>query len=483
MNKIGQVISYHVNVVCRQLAQFLFGSIYLVRISPRLSLFAGFGILLVGIISNIYGKFNRDCAERVQDTFAKATIVAETSFRISETIRMLDGRQTQSRAYEKAQRKALDVEEVQAWGYGTHKFFSDTIQGILHGGLLFLCWRVGRANGLPASQLTTFLFYTNFVLESSNEVGDQWAKIQGAVGASQSVFGLLQRNPKLLDSGEMSVIPKAQVSAVNGGTTAAPVLSVQNVTLQYDAMEHPALQNVDIDFYPGDRVAIVGRSGSGKSSLLRSLLRFYDPSEGVVAYKGNDLKTLSRQQLASVLTMVPQEPALFPLTLLENVLYGLPKDKGGYSVALQDRATEALIKAGLNVTEIPVTTRIGDGGRTLSGGQRQRVAIARALVREANVLILDEPTAALDSSTEQQVIQTLRTLMERKNTSIESVVMVTHRLGVIESLGVNRVIVMDQGRIVESGHPDFLLKNPSGAFSRLAAEQGIAARIESGNAR
>jgi hypothetical protein len=179
VNKIGQVISYHVNVVCRQLAQFIFGSIYLIRISPRLSLFAGLGIVLVAICSAIYGKFNRDCAMTVQDTFANATSVAETSFRLSETIRLLNGRRSQSKSYETAQRSALQVEEIQAWGYGTHKVVSDTLQAVLHGALLFLCWSYGRTTGLPADRLTTFLFYTHFVLESSNEVGDQWAKIQG----------------------------------------------------------------------------------------------------------------------------------------------------------------------------------------------------------------------------------------------------------------------------------------------------------------
>jgi ABC-type multidrug transport system fused ATPase/permease subunit len=270
-------------------------------------------------------------------------------------------------------------------------------------------------------------------------------------------------------------------STTAAASTAAAVLSLSNVTLQYQAMDHPALSDVNVDFYPGDRVAIVGRSGSGKSSLLRTLLRFYDPTVGRVSYRGIDLTELSRRQLSSVLTMVPQEPALFPLTLLDNVLYGIEKDDAihdTYGPEWQDRARIALEHAGLDLAEIPLDTRIGDGGRALSGGQKQRVAIARALVRQdaadsaaETILILDEPTAALDSATEQQVIATLRDLMDRQKDLC--VIMVTHRLNIIQALGVNRVLVMDQGRIVESGRPADLLADAKGIYSRLAVEQGI----------
>jgi ABC-type multidrug transport system fused ATPase/permease subunit len=258
------------------------------------------------------------------------------------------------------------------------------------------------------------------------------------------------------------------------------------VTLQYEAMDQPALRDINVNFYPGDRVAIVGRSGSGKSSLLRTLLRFYDPTTGQVAYRGTPLTALSRRELSSVLTMVPQEPSLFPLSLLDNVLYGIDKDdlvNDTYSPAWQDRARVALAEAGLSIAEIPLDSRIGDGGRTLSGGQRQRVAIARALVRQKHpssssssaagetILILDEPTAALDSATEQQVIGTLRGLMDQH--ADLCVIMVTHRLNIIQLLGVNRVLVMDQGLIVESGRPEDLLANPNGIYNRLAVEQGM----------
>lgn len=482
VNKIGMVISYHVNVVCRQLAQFIFGSAYLIRISPKLSLWTFAGIGLVAWLSAIYGAFNRVLAQRVQDTFADATAVAETSFSMSETIRAFDGVAVESNKYETAQSKALDLEETQAWGYGTHKFVSDTLQGILQVLLLFACWSIGRTGGLPAAQLTTFMFYTNFVLESSNEVGDQWAKIQGAIGASTSVFDLIRRVPSVRDPPMKLALPSVDHSVKHlNGSELTPIINIHNMTLKYSAMDLPALDCIDLKIDEGDRVAIVGRSGSGKSSMLRAILRFYDPTFGSIQLERTLLTEMSRKDIASKVSIVSQEPSLFPMSLMENILYGIEKDavdpKTGeqcYSDAYRERTSKSLELAGLpvqpgNDLNLSLDTRVGDGGRSLSGGQRQRVAIARALIRHPEVLLLDEPTAALDSQSERAVVEALLRAMERS----KSMVMVTHRLGVVRSLNVNRVVVMEKGRIVETGHPEELLCKENGWFASLAREQGI----------
>jgi ABC-type multidrug transport system fused ATPase/permease subunit len=495
VNKIGMVISYHVNVVCRQLAQFVFGSVYLIRISPMLSLWTFGGILMVAYVSAVYGAFNRKLAERVQDTFADATAVAETSFSMSETIRAFDGVKIDSLKFQDAQNRALALEETQAWGYGFHKFVSDTLQSILQVLLLFACWRMGTVNGLPAAQLTTFMFYTNFVLESSNEVGDQWAKIQGAIGASSSVFDLIRRVPEVRDpplilessEKENGVISLSTTTKnnINGHDRQTPIIEMKDVRLLYGAMDVPALNGVHLNFYPGDRVAIVGRSGSGKSSMLRVILRFYDPTSGTIALDGKLLSDMSRRELASKISVVEQEPQLFPASLIDNVLYGLDKDaidpatnEPCYSADWRQKTLLCLRIAGLDIQpgndlNLELDTRVGDGGRSLSGGQRQRVAIARALIRNPYVLLLDEPTAALDSESEKKVILALKSAMEHA----ESMVMVTHRLGVIRQLEVNRVIVMEKGEVVEEGHPEELLKQ-DGLYARLAREQGITSEKE-----
>jgi ABC-type multidrug transport system fused ATPase/permease subunit len=485
VNKIGQVISYHINVVLRQFAQFVFGSIYLLRISPRLSMYAFAGILLVAYLSAVYGDFARDLAEKVQDTFANATAVAETSFTMSETIRAFDGVDIESDKFEASQYTALELEEVQAWAYGTHKFLSDTLQDFLQVALLVACWTVGKAGGLPAKDLTTFMFYTGFVLESSNEVGDQWAKIQQAIGASRSVFDLIKRVPAIHDPPSSSTTSSTNNVASDHetfeATTPKPVIAMKNVTIEYDAMERPALSGINTNIYSGDRVALVGKSGSGKSSMLRTMLRFYDPSTGMVELDGEDLRNLTRSETASHVSLVEQEPHVFPMSLMENVLYGIDKDdidpdtgSATYNLRWRTLVSDCLKLAGLNVAPgnelgLELDTRIGEGGRSLSGGQRQRVAIARAIIRSPQVLLLDEPTAALDSESEKMVVQSLQMAMQQT----KSMVMVTHRLSVVRSLDVNRVVVLDKGKIVEEGHPEDLLQDEDSLYAGLAREQGI----------
>ena len=490
VNKIGMVISYHVNVVLRQFAQFLFGSVYLIAISPRLSVFAFVGIAVVAWVSAVYGAFNRELSQKVQDTYADATAVAETSFSMTETVRAFDGVHAESERYEYAQSRALETEEVQAWGYGTHKFISDTLQGIMQVILLYACWRIGRAGGLAASQLTTFIFYTNFVLESSNEVGDQWAKIQGAVGASSSVFDLIRRVPAVRDPPNkakehaaeeyvtdlVSVEEEWDACEMSEESKPRPMIEMVNMTVKYESMDVPAINGINLQINPGDRVAIVGRSGSGKSSMLRTILRFYDPSQGVVKLNGVPLTELSRHELSRKLGVVAQEPSLFPLTLMENVLYGIEKDdvdpvsgEPCYSKEYGSKVSKFLELAGLpihpgNDLKLSLDTRVGEGGRSLSGGQRQRVAIARALIRSPQVLLLDEPTAALDSQSEKIVVDALDRAIQG---NCQCIIMVTHRLGVIRRLGVNRVIVMEHGKIAEQGHPEDLLRIPNGMYTNL----------------
>lgn len=496
----------------RQLAQLIFGSIFLIRIEPKLAIAAFAGIILVAIVSMLYGDFTRVLAEKVQELFAVSSAIAESktiktltttffascislnvtnslfsctaSFSMSETVRAFDGLQTETKKYEASQYDALQLEEVQAWAYGSHKFISDTLQAALQGMLLYCCWKIGRLGVLPAAKLTSFMFYTNFVLESSNEVGDQWAKIQGAVGASTNVFDLISRVPSVNDPEEINNLlleVQGVHKVINNPKNDNTVIKMEDMTVKYSTMERAALSNINLEFVENDRVALVGRSGSGKTSMLRTILRFYDPSEGTCKLEGHNLKEMTRSEIASRIVVVEQEPHLFPMSLLDNVLYGVEKDcidsetgDESYSEEYRSDVAEALSLAGLPITgdnndlKLSLDTRVGDGGRTLSGGQRQRVAIARALVRYPSVLLLDEPTAALDSKSEKLVVDALNKATERTRCML----MVTHRLGVVRSLGVNKVVVLEAGEIVEMGHPEDLLRS-GGVYSQLAAEQGI----------
>jgi ABC-type multidrug transport system fused ATPase/permease subunit len=215
--------------------------------------------------------------------------------------------------------------------------------------------------------------------------------------------------------------------------------------------------------------------------MLRAILRFYDPSSGSCNLNGKSVKEMTRKEIAQTVAVVEQEPHLFPMSLIENVLYGVEKDavdpetgEPCYSEEYREMVTKSLRKAGLGIEKnndlnLELDTRVGEGGRALSGGQRQRVTIARALIRKPQVLLLDEPTAALDSESERKVVKALKKAMEETS----CMAMVTHRLGVVRSLGVNRVVVLERGKIVESGDPEVLLRDKTSRYARMALEQGI----------
>lgn len=406
VHKIGNVISLHVNVILRQSAQFIFGSVYLLKLSPRLSFFAFGGIALVLLVSAIYGDFSRGLAEMSQEKIAEASAVAETSFTMSETVRAFDGVDTETHKYEIAQGAALNCEEIQAWAYGTHKFISDNLEAGLLGGLLFACYLIGRTGQMPLSTLTTFMFYVKFVLESSNEVGDQWAKVQSAVGATSNVFGLIRRIPAIHDPIQ-SQISSSQTNTENyenvtikNEEECLPIIDMDHMSVTYGEMNTPALNNVDLKIYPGDRVAIVGRSGSGKSSMLRTVLRFYDPSFGACKLDGTSLTEYTRKQISKHISVVEQEPHLFPMTLIENILYGIEKDSVDeetkeecYGEDWRNSVSEALKASGLpvggdNDLGLELDTRVGEGGRTLSGGQRQVCNLHKHKKNDTSCLLL-----------------------------------------------------------------------------------------------
>ena len=181
---------------------------------------------------------------------------------MSETVRAFDGVHCEMMKYELLQMRALELEEVQAWAYGMHKIVSDFLEVLLRGGLLSACWKLGRSSGLLIYKLMTFMFYVNFVLDSSNEMGDQWAKIQSAISASSNVFDSICRVPSIRDPVREAPEASATVQAADVVEESRPILEMSNMTVTYGTMEAPALNSINLNIYEGDRVAIVGRSGS-----------------------------------------------------------------------------------------------------------------------------------------------------------------------------------------------------------------------------
>jgi ATP-binding cassette subfamily B protein/subfamily B ATP-binding cassette protein MsbA len=239
---------------------------------------------------------------------------------------------------------------------------------------------------------------------------------------------------------------------------------LENITFGYEA-DRPVLQHVSLEACPGQTIALVGRTGAGKSTLVSLLPRFFDPQEGQVTFDGIDLRELKLAELRRQISIVLQEPFLMPLSVADNISYGCP---GASREEIIKAAAAAQADEFIRCLPEGYDTVIGERGTRISGGERQRLSIARALLKDAPVLILDEPTSALDAKTEASLIEAFQRLMKGRTTFI-----IAHRLSTVRHA--DRIALLDHGRLVESGSHEELVER-GGLYQQFYNHQFPAAR-------
>jgi ATP-binding cassette subfamily B protein len=307
------------------------------------------------------------------------------------------------------------------------------------------------AGRLSGGQLSAFVFYALLVAGSVGALSEVAGDLLRAAGATERLLELLNTEPLI----SAPAVPVGLPEPARGQ------LELDKVTFRYPSRpDSPALSELSLTLKPGQKVALVGPSGAGKSTLLQLLLRFYDPAAGVIRFDGVDIREADPQQLRQRMALVPQDPVIFGADAWENIGYGMP----GVNDEDLRRAAEAAHAAEF-LDQLPqgFDTFLGERGIRLSGGQRQRIAIARAILRDPAVLLLDEATSSLDAESERLVQDALEQLMRDRTTLI-----IAHRLATVRK--VDRILVMDDGRIVASGRHDELVTG-HGLYARLAALQ------------
>jgi ATP-binding cassette, subfamily B, bacterial len=335
--------------------------------------------------------------------------------------------------------------------YSWQTLYSAAVNVVIAAGTALVIYAGARAvisGRLSVGQLIVFISYLAQLYTPISQITQSWGLIAGARVGARRVFEILDTEADLVD-GSRSFPPE--------GTRGAVAWSQVSFGYRPDS---PVLTGIDLAVPAGSRIALVGPTGVGKSTLLALLPRFFDPSEGIVKIDGVDVREYRLKSLRSQITMVLQPPLIFPMTVRDNIAYGRP---GASDSEIEEAARLARIHDLIESLPEAYDTVIGESGVSLSEGEKQRVTIARALLRDASILILDEPTSALDVTTEALVIAGIERLMEGRTTFI-----IAHRLSTVQRC--DKIVVLHGGGIAEQGTLSELLRR-DGVFAEYYRTQ------------
>ena len=388
-------------------------------------------VLIVTVVSRRY----RTISKRIQGTMGSVTGAVEESVGANREVRIYGGQKREAERFEQvtehSKRLNLKVSVTSAFSSATIQ----TAAAFALALLVYLGTRPDVIDSISPGVFITVLTSMGGMLPSLKRLTGVQASVQRGVAACEDLFGIIDMPPEV-DAGTR-VLERTRGDIV-----------FEDVRLTYPRNDFEALRGVDLYCRPGTVTALVGRSGSGKSSLVSLLPRFYEPTAGAIALDGLDYAGYTLASLRKQIAWVGQSVVLFDGTVAENIAYGELEGASEKDIVAAAEAANAMEF----IQRLPkgIHSQIGQGGNMLSGGQRQRIAIARAILKNAPILVLDEATSALDTESERLIQQALQRLMRDRTTLV-----IAHRLSTIEHA--DQIAVMDQGRIVERGtHAELL---------------------------
>lgn len=438
----------------RQMIIIIGGITLLLFTSPQLTLFMLLIIPAVVLLSVFFGRFIRRYSKQAQQQVAESNTIVEETLQGIQSVKAYTNEDYEAERYGIKTQKIADIGIKGGLYRGAFSAF--LIVGMF-GALVAVVWKGATllsAGVIDSGELFSFVLYSGFIAGTIGGLANVFARIQRFLGATEDLFELFTAEKEDTLSAEEPL----KTQKLTG------VIEFRNLVFSYPSRpDEKVLDKLSLTIQANQKVAIVGASGAGKSTIAALLLRLYEPTSGALLFDNTDSKDFSLETLRSNIGLVPQDIFLFGGTIMENIAYGRPDASEAEVLAA---ATNANAMEFIQRLPEGMSTLVGERGTQLSGGQRQRIAIARAILKNPAVLILDEATSALDSESEIVVQDALNTLMKGRTS-----IVIAHRLSTI--IDADWIVVLQHGVISEQGTHDMLIKNEDGIYRKLTTLQDI----------
>src|SRR5215207_2215846 len=443
-------LGYGLVFIAQSALTILLAAIAMLVLQPGLAALALAPVPFVVLVAARYGRRSRPALQEVQQRIAELTADVEENVSGVRVVKAFAAEPRQLQRFEGSVARVFSQSMVAT---RLRAFYNPFIGFLPSVGLAVVLLVGGRAvidGRLSVGDFAAFYTYLLMLIAPMRQLGLALGMAQRATASGARMFEILDREPQ--------VVAPAGAAPLPGGRGR---VELRGVTFTYERANRPALDRVDLAVQAGTTVALVGGTGSGKTTLVQLLARLYDVDAGAVLIDGADVRGVALDSLRGAISVVDDDPFLFSATVHENIAYG----RADATREEVERAAERAQAAGF-VAELPegYDTTVGERGLTLSGGQRQRLAIARAILSDPRILVLDDATSSVDASTEQAIKTALQEVMAGRTTFV-----IAHRLSTIALA--DEIVVLEHGRIVARGSHDELL-DASPLYAEIA-EKGL----------
>jgi ABC-type multidrug transport system fused ATPase/permease subunit len=445
-------LGYGLVLISQAALTVVFAAVAVVVIDPVLALVALFPIPFVIWIAQRYGRRARPALQEVQQRIGELTADVEESVGGVRVVKAFAAEEQRERHFSRSVTRVFEQSMISTRLRAFYNPFIGFLPQLGIAALLLVGGRMVVNGRLTLGEFTAFYGYLLMLLAPVRTLGWTLGLAQRATASGARLFELLDREPRITAAPDASPLPPGDGR-----------VELRDVSLVYgeDGDAEPALRDVSLTVEAGTTIALVGATGSGKTTLVQLIPRLYDPTAGAVLVDGADVRTLDPHALRAQVAVVNDDPFLFSASVHENIAYA----RAGAS---REEVVEAAVRAQAHdfIAALPdgYDTRVGERGLTLSGGQRQRIAIARALLADPRILVLDDATSSIDASTEREIKQGLTAAMAGRTTFV-----IAHRLSTIALA--DEIAILDAGRLVDRGtHAELLERSP---FYREIVQKGL----------